>query len=136
MGDQQGRFLAGLGCQGGGRAERGVEPASSVEGWPLPRVPFSCRTSGCLGSALARCTQKTGTWPLRWLPSADIMASVAWSSTRWHSCSRTVVTAWAWALENGGEVVVGQELTRDHGCLLHEKTLGWCSRAPEPHLGS
>ncbi|XP_040494914.1 1-aminocyclopropane-1-carboxylate synthase-like protein 1 isoform X5 [Ursus maritimus] len=58
--------------------------------WATSKGASLRRTSGCLGSGLARCTRKTGTWPLRWLPSAAIMASVAWSSTRWHSCSGTV----------------------------------------------
>lgn len=119
-----------LGCQGGGKAERWVEPAFPVEGQPPARVSFSCRTSGCPASALARCTRKIGTWPLQWLPSAATMASVVWSSTRWHSCSRTAVTAWTWPPEKGGRVVVGLGLARDHGCFVHEKNLGWCLRVP------
>jgi hypothetical protein len=74
-----------------------------------------CRISGCLGCALARYTPKTSMWPLLWRPSAAITASVAWSSTRWHSCSRTMVTAGAWWLSRGGWIVISLGLARDHG---------------------
>lgn len=133
MGDQQGGFLAGLGGVrevGGQRGGYSWLPPGGLA--TPPTVPVSCRTSGCLGSASARCTRKTGPWPRRWPPCAAITASVAWSSTRWHSCSGTVVTAWAWPLEVVGGTGQGLWilLPRDEFRVVFE------SAGSEPRLGS
>lgn len=90
-----GSWLAMGGRQGGGKAEGLVELVSCGKHWLAPNYTIcSSRTLGCLGSASARSTQKTVMWPLLWPPSAAIIALVAWSSTKWHSCSGTTVTAW------------------------------------------